>query len=74
MNRQQEKITALYCRIDSGKQNELDAQYGQIQSLLDYARQHGLPNPHFFCDWGIAARQPTDRNTAVCFRLSQAVM
>ena len=52
MNRQQEKITALYCRIDSGKQNELDAQYGQIQSLLDYARQHGLPNPHFFCDWG----------------------
>ena len=23
---------------------------------------------------GIAARQPTDRNTAVCFRLSQAVM
>ena len=52
MNRQQEKITAVYCRIDSGKQNELDAQYGQIQSLLDYARQHGLPNPHFFCDWG----------------------
>ena len=52
MNRQQEKITALYCRIDSGKQNDLDAQYEQIQSLLDYARQHGLPNPHFFCDWG----------------------
>ena len=52
MNRQQEKITALYCRIDSGKQNELDAQYEQIQSLLGYARQHGLPNPYFFCDWG----------------------
>ena len=52
MNRQQEKITALYCRIDSGKQNELDAQYEQIQPLLDYARQYGLPNPHFFCDWG----------------------
>ena len=52
MNRQQERITALYCRIDSGKQNDLDAQYEQIQSLLDYARQHGLPNPYFFCDWG----------------------
>ena len=52
MNRQQEKITALYCRIDSGKQNELFAQYEQIQSLLDYARKRELPNPHFFCDWG----------------------
>ena len=52
MNRQQEKITALYCRIDSGKQNDLFAQYEQIQSLLDYARKRELPNPHFFCDWG----------------------
>ena len=74
MNRQQEKITALYCRIDSGKQNELDAKYGQIQSLLDYARQHGLPTLISSVTGGIAARQPTDRNTAVCFRLSQAVM
>ena len=56
MNRQQEKITALYCRIDSGKQNDLFAQYEQMQSLLDYARKHGLPNPHFFCDWGYSGR------------------
>ena len=52
MNRQQEKITALYCRIDSGKQNILFAQYEQMRSLLDYAQKHALPNPHFFCDWG----------------------
>ena len=58
MNRQQEKITALYCRIDSGKQNELFAQYEQMQSLLDYAQKHALPNPHFFCDWGYSGTAP----------------
>ena len=52
MNRQQEKITVLYCRIDSGKQNILFAQYEQMRSLLDYAQKHALPNPHYFCDWG----------------------
>ena len=70
MNRQQEKITALYCRIDSGKQNDLDAQYEQIQSLLDYARQHGLPNPHFFCDWGYSG---TTADRPAYLRMLQAV-
>lgn len=70
MNRQQEKITALYCRIDSGKQNDLNAQYEQIQSLLDYARQHGLPNPHFFCDWGYSG---TTADRPAYLRMLQAV-
>lgn len=60
MNRQQEKITALYCRIDSGKQNDLFAQYEQMWSLLDYAQKHTLSNPHFFCDWGYSGTT-TDR-------------
>ena len=61
MNRQQEKITVLYCLIDSGKQNILFAQYEQMRSLLDYAQKHALPNPHFFCDWwysGTTAGRP----------------
>lgn len=74
MNRQQKKITALYCRIDSGKQNELDAQYGQIQSLLDYAASTDFPTLISSVTGVIVARQPTDRHTAVCFRRSQAVM
>ncbi len=64
MNRQQEKITALYCRIDSGKQTEPFAQYQQMQTLMDYARKHELPNPHFFCDWsfsGTTADRPEYR-------------
>ena len=54
MNRQQEKITALYCRIDGGKQTEPFAQYQQMQVLIDYARKHELSNPCFFCDWSFS--------------------
>ena len=64
MNRQQEKITALYCRIDGGKQAGLFAQYQQMQALIDYARKHELPNPCFFCDWsfsGTTADRPEYR-------------
>lgn len=64
MNRQQEKITALYCRIDGGKQTEPFAQYQQMQALIDYARKHELPNPCFFCDWsfsGTTADRPEYR-------------
>ena len=64
MNRQQEKITALYCRIDGGKQTEPLAQYQQMQALIDYARKHELPNPCFFCDWsfsGTTADRPEYR-------------
>lgn len=53
MDRQSDKITALYCRIGcpfDGR--ETIAAYAQIDRLSEYAKEHGLKNPKFFCDWG----------------------
>ena len=49
MNRQSEKITALYYGpiAYAIAQNQMDA-------LSRYAQTHGLPNPRFFCDWGFS--------------------
>lgn len=54
MNRQSEKITALYCRLahyDNDPMDQSTAQ-NQMDTLSRYAEAHGFPNPQFFCDWG----------------------
>lgn len=54
MNRQSaNKITALYCRLASFNP-EMDglAARSQMERLSQYAEEHRLPNPVFFCDWG----------------------
>lgn len=55
MNRQSNKITALYCRIASYHQ-DFDASIArnQIDRLLLYAKEHGLQKPQLFCDWGFS--------------------
>ena len=51
-----EKITALYCRLsqDDGIDGESNSISNQKEILMQYARQHKLPNPHFFVDDGIS--------------------
>lgn len=51
MDRQSIKITALYCRTDYPS-TDTDIAHAQIDRLSRYAREHGLKNPKFFCDWG----------------------
>ena len=56
MDRQSDKLTALYCRIDKpfdvGK--DAAAAHAQIDRLSRYAKEHSLKNPMFFCDWGFS--------------------
>lgn len=54
MDRQSDKITALYCRIGKPFDVEKDTAvaHAQIDRLSQYAKEHGLKNPKFFCDWG----------------------
>lgn len=51
-----EKITALYCRLsqDDGINGESNSISNQKEILMQYARQHKLPNPRFFVDDGIS--------------------
>lgn len=51
-----EKITALYCRLsqDDGIDGESNSISNQKEILIQYARQHKLPNPRFFVDDGIS--------------------
>ena len=61
MNRQSNKITALYCRI-AHYHSEMDtlAARNQMERLTAYAAGNGLRNPKFFCDWGFSGTT-TDR-------------
>ena len=56
MDRQSDKLTALYCRIDKPFDTGKDAAsaHAQIDGLSRYAKEHGLKNPMFFCDWGFS--------------------
>ena len=47
-----EKITALYCRLsqDDGIDGESNSISNQKEILMQYAKQHKLPNPRFFVD------------------------
>lgn len=56
MDRQSDKITALYCRVDKpfSAGRDTDIAHTQIDRLSRYAEEHGLKNPEFFCDWGFS--------------------
>ena len=49
MQRQQEEITALYCRLsqDDGREGESNSIVNQKEYLLKYAKEHGFSNPKF---------------------------
>lgn len=59
MNRQSNKITALYCRIGNpcGDMDGL-IRRNQMERLAGYVEEHGLQNPEFFCDWGFPGTTP----------------
>ncbi len=59
MNRQSNKITALYCRV-GGSCGDMDGliRRNQMERLAGYAARHELQNPEFFCDWGIPGTTP----------------
>lgn len=54
MLQQNEKITALYCRLS--QEDELAGESGSIQHqkqiLIEYAQKNGFPSPQFFVDDG----------------------
>lgn len=54
MKRQQEKFTALYCRLsqDDGREGESNSIVNQKEYLMKYAKEHGFPNPKFYVDDG----------------------
>ena len=59
MNRQSNKIAALYCRVGSSC-GDMDGliRRNQMERLAGYAAERGLQNPEFFCDWGIPGTTP----------------
>lgn len=55
MDRQSDKITALYCRIDGPVDTVSDTvAKSQMDALSRYAEQHNLGNQKFYCDWGFS--------------------
>ena len=56
MDRQSDKITALYCRVDKPfcVSSDGDIAQAQIDRLSQYAEEHGLTNTELFCDWGFS--------------------
>lgn len=55
MNRQSNQITALYCRIANYTPGAYDlAKKQQMETLSQYAEDHHLENPQFYCDWGVS--------------------
>lgn len=56
MNRQSEKITALYCRLsrDDELQGDSNSIVNQKAILSKYAKDNGLSNPQFFIDDGVS--------------------
>ena len=55
MDRQSNKITAVYCRLAhyDGDTDRATA-WNQIEQLSQYATEQGLENPELFCDWGFS--------------------
>lgn len=56
MNRQSEKITALYCRLsrDDELQGDSNSIVNQKNILSKYAKDNGFENPRFFIDDGVS--------------------
>lgn len=54
--RQEEQITALYCRlsVDDDRAEESNSITNQKQILADYARRNGYKNTQFFVDDGVS--------------------
>ena len=54
MNWHPYKVTALYCRVDSGQHSAMSAVCAQNQQkrLAYYAKEHGLANLRIFSDCG----------------------
>ena len=55
-NTDQEKITALYCRLsqDDGLDGESNSIQNQKIILMDYAKKNGYLHPQYFVDDGIS--------------------
>ena len=55
-NTDQEKITALYCRLsqDDGLDGESNSIQNQKIILMDYAKKNGYLHPKYFVDDGIS--------------------
>ena len=55
-NANQEKITALYCRLsqDDGLDGESNSIQNQKLILMDYAKKNGYLHPQYFIDDGIS--------------------
>ena len=62
MNWHPYKVTALYCRVDSGQHSVMSAACAQNQQkrLAYYAKEHGLTNLQIFSDCGYNGSK-TDR-------------
>ena len=62
MNWHPYKVTALYCRVDSGQHSAMSAACAQNQQkrLAYYAKEHGLANLQIFSDCGYTGSK-TDR-------------
>jgi len=58
MNRQSNKITALYCRLAHYISDE-DKMAGkcQMETLTRYVLDKHLENAHFYCDWGCSGTE-----------------
>ena len=56
MNRQSEKITALYCRLscDDDLEGDSNSIVNQKAILSKYAKDNGFSNPRFFIDDGVS--------------------
>lgn len=56
MNRQSEKITALYCRLsrDDELQGDSNSIVNQKAILGKYAKDNGFKNPQYFIEMKIA--------------------
>ena len=54
MQRQQEEITALYCRLsqDDGREGESNSITNQKRILETYAKQNGFTNLRWYTDDG----------------------
>ena len=71
MNRQSNKITAIYCRLAyyCGNTDRATA-WNQMERLGQYVAEQGLTNPELFCDWGFSG---LDNNRPQFQRMIRAV-
>lgn len=55
MDRQSNKITAVYCRLAhyDGDMDKATA-WNQMEQLTRYVTEQGLATPELFCDWGFS--------------------